>query len=513
MSTNHNRIKVADLETNKSNKILITNEKGELEFNDVNNIQTEKYNALDCTTEGKALDARQGKVLKDMIDNVSSDQFITKTSKSFFHMLYIGDIDFVDVDDKSYLKFEQGMTGLKSLNIQDSKNLYHGREFILKNGSLTNVTIFHNLGSGNFKFNIPGANNLVLKPEESAHFVMRAINNTNNGGLIDYIGISATVDATPSVKGTLKLAGDLEGSADFPTVKGLSGKLTAVIATDSETQITQTVSEDNKIVSRSKLFNWWTWIKSQAQTISGPWNFTNKVTLAAGNTTTPSLFIPNGTLTSTLQNGAIERDSSGKLWTTRSGVRYMLTEDDGSYIKIILNGEQKIIDTPAPYITINDTKDTLLGTFNAGSLSNSFLGKLTIMASAGDVTAGGGSIAPKVNKFQIVIKFTNALLSPNYSGAGYISELVLIDNVNKTGTTATLAGTRTGWDANWGLFNGYYAYDSVNKSSSKNLNTVTAQLFCRRVIEFDDTANVNTNNQAIRAYTAITSTLVERIRM
>ena len=35
MSTNHNRIKVADLETNQQNKILITNENGELTFNDI----------------------------------------------------------------------------------------------------------------------------------------------------------------------------------------------------------------------------------------------------------------------------------------------------------------------------------------------------------------------------------------------------------------------------------------------------------------------------------------------
>lgn len=72
MSTNHNRIRVADLEINEPNKILKTNEKGELEFNDVSELQTEKYNALDCTTEGKALDARQGKVLKDMINNIST---------------------------------------------------------------------------------------------------------------------------------------------------------------------------------------------------------------------------------------------------------------------------------------------------------------------------------------------------------------------------------------------------------------------------------------------------------
>ncbi|MXO07087.1 hypothetical protein [Flavobacterium sp. HBTb2-11-1] len=35
MSTNHNRIKVTDLETNQQNKILITNSSGELEFNDI----------------------------------------------------------------------------------------------------------------------------------------------------------------------------------------------------------------------------------------------------------------------------------------------------------------------------------------------------------------------------------------------------------------------------------------------------------------------------------------------
>lgn len=35
MSTYHNRIKVADLEINEPDKILVTNEKGELGFNDI----------------------------------------------------------------------------------------------------------------------------------------------------------------------------------------------------------------------------------------------------------------------------------------------------------------------------------------------------------------------------------------------------------------------------------------------------------------------------------------------
>jgi hypothetical protein len=65
MSINHNRIKVADLEKNLPNKILITNTSGELEFSDINN-------TLDCTVAGKVLDARQGKILKDLIDNINA---------------------------------------------------------------------------------------------------------------------------------------------------------------------------------------------------------------------------------------------------------------------------------------------------------------------------------------------------------------------------------------------------------------------------------------------------------
>lgn len=122
MSTNHNRIRVADLETNQPNKILKTNQNGELEFSDANNLQAESYNALDCTTEGKTLDARQGKVLKDMIDN-------------------------------------------KTVNL----------------------------------------------------------------------------------------------------------------ATDAETQINTAISEDSKVISRSKLFNWWQWIKTQATTIAGDWIFTGSL--------------------------------------------------------------------------------------------------------------------------------------------------------------------------------------------------------------------------------------------
>jgi len=74
MSTDHNRIKVADLEKNQPDKILITDANGELEFQDAKNIKPDNYNALDYTIEGKALDARQGKILKDLIDTKSENK-------------------------------------------------------------------------------------------------------------------------------------------------------------------------------------------------------------------------------------------------------------------------------------------------------------------------------------------------------------------------------------------------------------------------------------------------------
>ncbi|MBB6274731.1 hypothetical protein HDF26_005213 [Pedobacter cryoconitis] len=93
------------------------------------------------------------------------------------------------------------------------------------------------------------------------------------------------------------------------------------LASDAEVQLAAAVTEDSKVVSRLKLFNWWAWIKTQAQVITKPWTFNSGIILGAGTTTTPPLVIPGGSLTSALQNGAIERDANGVLWNTFGSVR------------------------------------------------------------------------------------------------------------------------------------------------------------------------------------------------
>lgn len=84
MDTNYNRIKVADLETNQPNKILKTNENGELEFSNISNLKTDNYNGLDYTEEGKALDARQGKVLRDLISSNGNTPYLDELIPNHF---------------------------------------------------------------------------------------------------------------------------------------------------------------------------------------------------------------------------------------------------------------------------------------------------------------------------------------------------------------------------------------------------------------------------------------------
>jgi hypothetical protein len=88
MSIDHNRIKVADLEKNLPNKILTTDNNGELEFSDINN-------TLDCTVAGKVLDARQGTILKDLVDNINLNtipELVDETVQDSLRTILVNDL-------------------------------------------------------------------------------------------------------------------------------------------------------------------------------------------------------------------------------------------------------------------------------------------------------------------------------------------------------------------------------------------------------------------------------------
>lgn len=336
MSTNHNRIKVADLEKNQPNKILKTNQNGELEFSDATNLQTETYNALDCTTEGRALDARQGKVLKEMIENVQP-QIIQDASANQYGIINTTSLQELGGADKTingvrigkgagneitntvlghdslfnnttegYCNTAIGYASLQS-NIDGCENTAIGDKAGLNNISgvantfIGEVTGWNNtigndntaLGAGALKENISGSNNTAIG-SLAGDSLITGSNNTIIGRPSGISSNDSNLVVLADGAGNYALKKEADNRLLAPTLTNdlidaggnkslitkeylmpqLASKLTASIATDEETQIKSAVTEDNKVVSRSKLYNWWEVIKSQAQTISGKWNFT-----------------------------------------------------------------------------------------------------------------------------------------------------------------------------------------------------------------------------------------------
>ncbi len=75
-----------------------------------------------------------------------------------------------------------------------------------------------------------------------------------------YVKISSSDAIWGNIQGSISNQTDLQNI--------LNAKLTATLATDVEAQITAAVAEDNKVISRLKLFNWWVWQKTRAQVFS-----------------------------------------------------------------------------------------------------------------------------------------------------------------------------------------------------------------------------------------------------
>lgn len=210
-----------------------------------------------------------GATITTVIVDVSG--FITKASKGFIRLLYAGNVDVVPVDDKSYLKFEPGMLSLKSLQIDDPNNIYHGRDFIIKNGTTLPVTIPHNLGTGNFKFNFPTGNDLIIKPEESVHIVMRAINSTNNGGFLDYVGVAGVEIINDLITGGTNKALSAEMGKNLNATKQPNLTDSNFGAFQSVLPTVTTISDTDKmpflIGSLSRMMSWLTF-KSQFKTVN-----------------------------------------------------------------------------------------------------------------------------------------------------------------------------------------------------------------------------------------------------
>ena len=132
MSTNHNRIRVADLETNQPNKILKTNQNGELEFSDLKS-STQNYNVYSAIINQTGTNSPTATVLENTIGQIifsyTSNGTYTGTlmnafpeGKTFFiatapnsvgssNIFYVGRID----NNTINLAFRKNMTAFNEI--------------------------------------------------------------------------------------------------------------------------------------------------------------------------------------------------------------------------------------------------------------------------------------------------------------------------------------------------------------------------------------------------------------
>ncbi|KAF2342853.1 hypothetical protein [Flavobacterium tistrianum] len=126
MSTNHNRIKVSDLETNQKNKILITNSNGELEFGDI-------ASTLDFkTVNGESILGNGDIDLSNKVDKIEGERLITATEIAKLERIEDGAQVNQDISGKQDLN-NQIFVSASGL-VQDS---WHGKLVIFT----ANVTI------------------------------------------------------------------------------------------------------------------------------------------------------------------------------------------------------------------------------------------------------------------------------------------------------------------------------------------------------------------------------------
>ena len=321
------------LELNKEDKSQKGIPNGYAPLDEFSKIAHQYLSIVNNLTAGGAtasLSAEQGVVLQSQIDDIltvlSSDNINLDTIQEI-----VDAIETVQVSLSSILVNDLTTGGVtKALTAEMGKTLDLNKEDKSQKGLANGYAPLDSLTKLASQYLyivndlITGGATSILSAEQGK-LLQNQINGINtllSSDNIDLDTIQEIVDAIENVESYLStiLVNDLKTGGVAKALTAEMGKqldqikLTATLATDAETQTTVSVAEDNKVVSRSKLFNWWESIKSQAQTIKAVWNFSQ------------GILIPNGVLTTVPQNGAIERDSNGLLWETHNGIRSQITK-------------------------------------------------------------------------------------------------------------------------------------------------------------------------------------------
>ena len=441
MSTNHNRIKVADLETNQPNKILKTNQNGELEFSNISDLQTESYNALDCTTEGKILDARQGKVLKEMIDNKESVSLVNDLTTGGTTKALTAEMGKQLNEEKLTATIATlAETQITSFIPEDNKVVSRSKLYSWGGWFKTTTQVISAIWNFTNGFNVgSGSRNIRV--------------DVNGIAITGQTGLTNWFVATDNVLKTAWYGHDF--------IKWQGGNYT--------TTLQAPVGLDQNPVIK---------MPQKSGTIALINDF---VKTAPGMTTTPSLIIPNGILTTIPQNGAIERDSNGELWETHDGVRSKLFFNNpvSATDKGLVNNTE-LQELGGADKTLNGVR---IGKGAGNEVTNTVLGNSSLDSN----TTGFKNTAVGTYSLQ-----NNTLASYN-TAIGYYSL-----NKNTTGTNNTAIGESTLCTNTRGANNVAIGSNSLNNTISGSCNTAIGNnsLYNNTTANFNTAIGYNTLNNS-----------------
>lgn len=459
MSTNHNRIRVADLETNESNKILKTNEIGELEFRDLSEIKADSYNDLDYTAAGKALDARQGKVLKDMIENVITSPLSL-------------------VNDLTSGGTEKALTAEMGKELNESKHPLEDQRLS------TDQTV---------RFD-----RIIIKDGKYANYIEPFNIKASNTETL--LSTSLTSDAIIAQSSDARKLEIKHNSINFvrDPYANIQGSLTSQYLTEAR---------------------FWS-LPDKDGAIALAYDF---VRTAAGTAENAPLIIPNGVLTSSPQNGAIERDITGKLWTVHNGSRNRLIEDDGSLITLIANLPAKSTSvTPQP---VSNTSTTILGSLPIGKIPNNFIGRIGMYFNTYWYEVSG-SVYPTSINLEYYLRITNGNFDSYVWGTSprgtdlliysynFLADTTHLSNFSKS-QMVNIKSKSTGDNGSYtgiGIQNTFWNTRNSNNSNNQNVENCSFQIVQKVTYTYADASNSNNNNITIRTDIDTDAMFIEKIR-
>lgn len=245
-----------------------------------------------------------------------------------------------------------------------------------------------------------------------------------------------------------------------------------------------------------------------------------------GNIKGTSLIIPKGSITTATQEGAIERDSNGKLWTTRNGKKYKLIEDDGSIISLIANFPPKTYsDTPA---AITTSYTLVLGSIGIGEIANIFAGRIGLIFNTYWTESGGGSVMPTSIKVEYFLRITNGTYDSYIWGVNPSGTDLLIYSYDILSDTTHLSVFyknqsfpvyskigNTGVNGNYngiGVQNTFRNTRKADNSNNQNVSECSFQIVKKVTHTYADATNVNGNNRQVNVSIETNTCYMEKIR-